>query len=88
MTIRAKLKCHFPKGESQTNFKIDAFKKQRLRITQLEKVRFIKVNELKLTRVELFSFFTLCGAAHASELFCTARLTHDERFLYHSNLSF
>ena len=29
-------------------------KKQRLKITQLEKVRFIKVNELKLTQVELF----------------------------------
>ena len=31
-----------------------ALKKQRLKITQLEKVRFIKVNELKLTEVELF----------------------------------
>ena len=29
-------------------------KKQRLKITQLEKVCFIKVNELKLTQVELF----------------------------------
>ena len=29
-------------------------KKQRLKITQLEKLRFIKVNELKLTQVELF----------------------------------
>ena len=28
--------------------------KQRLKITQLEKVRFIKVNELKLTQVVLF----------------------------------
>ena len=30
-----------------------ALKKTRLKITQLEKVRFIKVNKLKLTRVEL-----------------------------------
>ena len=29
-------------------------KKQKLKITQLEKVRFIKVNELKLTQIELF----------------------------------
>ena len=29
-------------------------KKQKLKITQLEKVPFIKVNELKLTEVELF----------------------------------
>ena len=28
--------------------------KTRLKITQLEKVHFIKVNELKLTQVELF----------------------------------
>ena len=29
-------------------------KRQRVKVTQLEKVRFIKVNELKLTHVELF----------------------------------
>ena len=29
-------------------------KKTRLKITQLEKLHFIKVNELKLTQVELF----------------------------------
>ena len=29
-------------------------KKQRLKITQLEKVGFIKVNELKLTQAEIF----------------------------------
>ena len=29
-------------------------KKHRLKITQLEKVRFIKVKELKLTQIELF----------------------------------
>ena len=29
-------------------------KNQRLKVTQLEKTRFIKVNELKLSEVELF----------------------------------
>ena len=33
----------------------------RQKITQLEKERFMKVNELKLTQVELFYFFTLCA---------------------------
>ena len=28
--------------------------KKRMKITQLEKVRFIKVNELNLTQVEIF----------------------------------
>ena len=45
-------------------------KKQRLEITQLEKVRFIKVNELKFTQVELFSFFHFMRAAtNAFDLF-------------------
>ena len=47
----------------------------RLKITQLEKVRFIKMNELKLTQIELFLLFyfksvaanvsenSLCGSA-------------------------
>ena len=35
-------------------FKVYTLKNQRLKITQLEKARFIKVNELKLTEVELF----------------------------------
>ena len=49
-------------------------KKTRLKITQLEKVRFIKVNELKLTQVESFSFFHfMCAAASAFELLC---MTH------------
>ena len=52
-------------------------------------MRFIKVNELKLTQVELFSFFHfMCAAANASELFCMAHLANNKRFLYHSNLSF
>ena len=46
-------------------------KKLRLKTTQLEKVRFIKMVELKLTQVEFFKFFHfMCGAANASELFC------------------
>ena len=52
-------------------------------------MRFIKVNELKLTEVELFSIFHfMCMAANASELFCMAHLSDTERFLYHSNLPF
>ena len=60
-----------------------------LKITQLVKVRFMKVNELKLNQVELFSFLQfMFAAANASELFCMAHLEINERFLYHSNLSF
>ena len=45
-------------------------KNQRLKITQLETVRFIKVNELKLFKFELILFFHfMCVAANASELF-------------------
>ena len=33
---------------------LHTLRKQRLKVTQLEKARFIKVNELKLTQVELF----------------------------------
>ena len=61
--------------------------KKRLEIIQLEKVRFIKVNELKLTEVAILSFFQfLRVAANASELFCVAHSENIERFLYHSNL--
>ena len=46
-------------------------------------MRFIKVNDLKLTQVELFSFFHfMCVAANASELFYMARLENIERFFY------
>ena len=38
-----------------------------MKITQFEKVSFIIVNELKLTQVELFSFFIMCVAANVSE---------------------
>ena len=56
-------------------------KKQRLKIPQLEKARFNKVNELKLTAVELFYFFHFMGAAaNACELFCMAYLANIELF--------
>ena len=81
-------------------FEIYTLKKEDF--TQLGKERFIKRNELKLTQVELFSFFHfMCVAAsafelfcvallatNAFELFCVALLATNERFLYHSNLSF
>ena len=44
--------------------------KTTLKIAQLEKLRFINANEMKLTQVELFLFFYfMCAAAKASELF-------------------
>ena len=52
-------------------------------------MRFIKVSELKLTQVVVFSLFHfMCAPANASELFSMAHLANNERFLYHSNLSF
>ena len=52
-------------------------------------MRFIKVNELKLTQIELFSFFHfMCAAANASELFCVSHVANNERSLYHYNSSF
>ena len=54
-------------------------------------MRFIKVNELKLTQVELFSFFHhhfKCVTADVSELFCMAHLGKNVLFLYHPKLSF
>ena len=63
--------------------------KKRLKITQFDKARFVKVNELKLTQIGLFLFLHfMCVAANGSELFCMAHLANIERFLYHSNLSF
>ena len=64
-------------------------KKQRLKLTQIEKVRFIKVNEVKSTQFELFSFLPFMYAvANASELFCIANFVNIEPFLYHSNVLF
>ena len=49
----------------------------------------IKVNQLKLTQIEIDYFFHfMYVAANASELFCMAYLANSERFLYHSNLLF
>ena len=62
--------------------------KKRLKVTQLEKVHFMKANMLKLTQVEVFFFHFMCVAVNASEMFCRAHLANMERFLYHSNLSF
>ena len=45
------LGCRTVTSKSEADY---TFKKQTLRITQLEKVRFIKVNELILIQVELF----------------------------------
>ena len=54
-------------------------------MTQFENERFIKMNELKLTQVDFFSFFHfICVAANASELSCIDHLANIERFLYHS----
>ena len=47
------------------------------------------LNELKLTQVELFSFFHfMCDAANAFKLLCMDHVANNERFLNHSNLSF
>ena len=63
--------------------------KTRLKIIQLEKVRFVKVNELKLTEVELFQLFHfMCAAANAFEYFSMDHLANIEPSSYHSNLSF
>ena len=49
----------------------------------------MKVNDLKLTQVELFQFFHfMYVAANGCALFCMAYLGNIERFLYPSNLLF
>ena len=73
----------------RSHYIVNSTLKKILKITELEKVCFIKVNELKLTQVELFSFFYfVCIAADTSELFCMAHLVNIENILCHSNLSF
>ena len=58
--------------------------KNKIENNTLEKVRFNKLNKLKLTQVGLFSFFHfMCVAANASELFCMTCLANIERFLKH-----
>ena len=64
-------------------------KKKVKKITELQQVRFIKKNELKLTQDELLTFHHfMCVAVNASELFCKAHLSNTECLLDHSNLSF
>ena len=48
-------------------------------------MRFIKMNDLKLTQAEFSPF--MCVAANATGLFCLAHFANIERFLYHSKLS-
>ena len=61
----------------------------RMKTTKIEKVCFIKMNEIKLTQVELFSIFhCMCVAADASKLFCMSDFANTECFLYHCKLSF
>ena len=56
-------------------------------MTQLAKVHFITVNELKLTQGEVLSFsYFMYVAGVASALFYMAHLANNDRFLYHSNL--
>ena len=63
--------------------------KTRLKVTQFKKVRFIKVNELKLTPVELFLLFNfMCVAIHASKLFHVDYSVKNELFLHYYNISF
>ena len=52
-----------------------------MKITQLEKARVIKVNELKLTQEELLSLNHFkCLVAKVSKLFHVANLANNERF--------
>ena len=51
-------------------------------------MRFIKVNEFKLTPVELSFFHFKFIAVNASELLCMAYLASNEDFLYHAYLIF
>ena len=46
------INCSF-KGKSPI-YKMNTLNNQRLKITQFEKAHFIKVNELKLSQIELF----------------------------------
>ena len=56
--------------------------KGRLKITQLEKLHFIIVNESKLTQGELFYFFHFMRVApNATKWFYMAHLSNNEQFL-------
>ena len=48
-------------------------------------MRFIKVNELKLTQIEIFSYFHfMYVSANACELFYVAPLENNECLLYYN----
>ena len=67
---------------SRENYNLYTLKNQRLKITLLKKASFIKVNELKLSQVELFKFFHfLCVAANATKLFYMVYLANIEHFI-------
>ena len=62
-------------------------------MAQLEKMRFVEVNELKVTQVQLFSFFNfkfvVAMYPNCFVLFISKNyLANNDRPLYHSNLSF
>ena len=49
---------------------------------------FYQSEWVKINLSYFLFFHFMCAAANASELFCTAHLANNERFLYHFNLSF
>ena len=76
-------------GTNSHYFEFDIHLKNKIENNSLKKVRFIKVNEFKITQIELFYFFHfICVVANASEFFCMAYLAKIDSFLCHSNLSF
>ena len=63
--------------------------KTRLKINQLKKVRFIKVDELKVIQIELFEFLHVMRVAfNPSDFFCMDHFSSSESYLHHSILSF
>ena len=76
--------CHCKESFSKRFTIVAAFtlKKTRFKVIQLEKVRFIKVNELKLIQVELFPFFfTLCVQLIFAVLQAVLQLMHPNCFV-------
>ena len=59
-----------------------------MKLTQLEKVHCFKVNDLKLTHVEFFQFFTFIVVANVSEFFGMAHVANIEQILCHFDLLF
>ena len=65
-------------------------KKTRMKITQLEEMTFIKVNELNLSYVGLYIyiFHFKSESANVSQSICMAYLANDENFLHYSDILF